>query len=53
MTTKSLWLALAMLGCGGVMAACEEKTPAEEAADKVGDAADDAAEAVKDATDSH
>jgi hypothetical protein len=51
MSTKTLWLALALLGCGAVTAACEEKSLAEEAADAVDDAAHDAADAVKDATD--
>lgn len=50
MDTKGLWLALAILGSASV-AACEPKSPAEKAADKIDDAAHDAADAVKDATD--
>lgn len=51
MPTRSLWLALAMLGSTGLVAACEEKSELEKAADKVEDAADDAADAARDATD--
>jgi len=53
MPTRSLWLALAMLGSAGIIAACEEKSGAEKAADKIEEAAEDAADAVKDATDGH
>jgi hypothetical protein len=48
---KSVWLALALLGATTAVAACEEKSPAEEAADKIGDAVDDAADEIKDAVD--
>lgn len=50
MTMKSVWLALAVLGAAGTVAACEEKSPAEEAADAVDDAARDVADEIKDAT---
>lgn len=48
MTTKSLWLALALLGSASLVA-CEEKTPAEEAADAIDDAARDVGDAIDDA----
>lgn len=50
MSIKSVWIALALLGSTGVVAACEEKSPVEEAADAVDDAARDVADEIKDAT---
>jgi hypothetical protein len=41
METKSLWLALALLGSSG-LAACEEKSPVEDAVEDIGDKAEDA-----------
>jgi hypothetical protein len=38
---KPVWIALALLGMGGVVAACEEESPAEDAAEDVKDAAED------------
>ncbi len=42
MTLKAFWMALAIVGAGTTMAACEEETPLEEAAEEVEDAVDDA-----------
>lgn len=50
MSTKPIWLALALLGSTAMISACEEKSPAEEAADEIGDAVDDVADEIKDAT---
>jgi len=41
MSTRSLWLALSLL-CAGGLAACEEKSPLEDAAEDVADKAEDA-----------
>jgi len=41
MDSKAFWIALALLGASGAVAACEEKTPLEDAAEDVGDAAED------------
>ncbi len=41
MKLKSVWLALALLGSGGVISACEEESPLEDAAEDVEDAAED------------
>jgi hypothetical protein len=41
MTLKSVWLALALLGSGGIVAACEQESPVEDAAEDVKDAAED------------
>jgi hypothetical protein len=41
MKLKSVWLALALLGSGGIVAACEQESPLEDAAEDVGDAAED------------
>jgi hypothetical protein len=41
MKLKSLWLALALLGSGGIVAACEQESPVEDAAEDVKDAAED------------
>jgi hypothetical protein len=41
MKLKPVWLALALLGAGGFIAACEEESPAEDAAEDVKDAAED------------
>lgn len=41
MKLKSVWLALALLGAGGFVSACEEESPVEDAAEDVKDAAED------------
>ena len=41
MKLKSVWLALALLGSGGVVAACERESPVEDAAEDGKDAAED------------
>lgn len=41
MKLKPVWIALALLGMGGVVAACEEESPVEDAAEDVKDAAED------------
>jgi hypothetical protein len=41
MKLKPVWLALALLGSGGVVAACEKESPIEDAAEDVKDAAED------------
>ena len=42
MTLKAFCLALAIVGAGGLVAACEEESPLEDAAEDAGDAAEDA-----------
>ena len=49
METKSLWLALALIGSSGIMAGCEQKTPMQKAGEDLKDAAHDAGSAIKDA----
>ncbi|MEP7210147.1 MAG: hypothetical protein ABI740_04860 [Alphaproteobacteria bacterium] len=49
MNTKSLWIALALLGSASVMVGCEQKTPLEKAGDNLKDAAKDTGDAMKDA----
>lgn len=46
MNSKAVLIALALLGVGGVVAACEEETPLEDAAEDVGDATEDAVDNV-------
>jgi hypothetical protein len=41
MKLKPVWLALALLGSGATVAACEEESPVEDAAEDVKDAAED------------
>ena len=41
MKLKPVWLALALLGAGGIVAACEEESPAEDTAEDAKDAAED------------
>jgi hypothetical protein len=41
MKLKPVWLALALLGSAGFVAACEEESPVEDAAEDVKDAAED------------
>ena len=41
MKLKPVWLALALMGSGGVVAACEKESPIEDAAEDVKDAAED------------
>jgi hypothetical protein len=41
MKLKTVWLALALMGSGGVVTACEEESPVEDAAEDVKDAAED------------
>jgi hypothetical protein len=49
MKTKSLWIALALLGSATLVVACEQKTPLEKAGDDLKDAAKDTGDAMKDA----
>jgi len=42
MKLNAFWLALALIGAGATIAACEEESPLEDAAEDVGDAAEDA-----------
>ena len=49
MTTKSLLLALALLGASGMIVGCEPKTPLQKAGDDLKDAAHDTGDAIKDA----
>ena len=41
MKLKPVWMALALLGSGGAIAACEDESPIEDAAEDVKDAAED------------
>jgi hypothetical protein len=41
MKLKPVWLALALLGACGFVTACEEESPAEDAAEDAKDAAED------------
>jgi hypothetical protein len=41
MKLKSVWLTLALRGSSGMVAACEEESPVEDAAEDVKDAAED------------
>jgi hypothetical protein len=41
MKLKTFWLAIALLGASGAVAACEQESPVEDAAEDVGDAAED------------
>jgi gas vesicle protein len=49
LTTKSLWIALALLGSTALVVGCEQKTPLEKAGDDLKDAAKDTGDAMKDA----